>query len=63
MTVFEYLREERMREASRLLGNTRLPVSEIACRVGFSSSANFATAFRERFGMTPTAFRQTPSGC
>jgi len=62
MTVFEYLREERMKEAAQLLRNTRLSISEIACRVGFSSSANFATAFRERYGMTPSAFRQTPSG-
>lgn len=60
MTVFEYLREERMKEACQLLRNTRLSISEIACRVGFSSSANFATAFKERYGLTPSAFRQTP---
>lgn len=60
MTVFEYLREERMKEASQLLRNTRLSISEIAGRVGFSSSANFATAFKERYGMTPSAFRHTP---
>jgi len=60
MTVFEYLREERMKEACQLLQNTRLSISEIAGRVGFSSSANFATAFKERYGMTPSAFRHTP---
>jgi DNA-binding response OmpR family regulator len=59
VTVFEYLREERMKEARKLLQNTGLSVSDIAARVGFSSSANFATAFRERYGMTPSAFRQT----
>lgn len=59
VTVFEYLREERMKEACKLLKNTGISINDIACHVGFSSSANFATAFRERFGMTPSAFRQT----
>lgn len=59
VTVFEYLREERMKEARKLLKNTSLSINDIAFHVGFSSSANFATAFRERFGMTPSAFRKT----
>lgn len=59
VTVFEYLREERMKEACKLLKYTGISINDIACHVGFSSSANFATAFRERFGMTPSAFRQT----
>lgn len=58
MTVFEYLREERMREAYRLLRHSRLSVSDIALSVGFSSSANFATAFKARYDMSPTAFRR-----
>ncbi len=59
VTVFEYLREERMKEARQLLHNTGLSISDIAFHVGFSSSANFSTAFRERFGMPPSVFRQT----
>ncbi len=58
MTVFEYLREERMKAACQLLRSTGLSVGEVAARVGFSSSANFATAFKERFGLTPSGFRQ-----
>jgi|SRR5690625_1699611 len=58
VTVFEYLREERMKKARQLLRNTNLPISEIALRVGFRSSANFSTAFRERFDTTPSRFRQ-----
>lgn len=57
-TVFEYLREERMKEARSLLQQTDLPIQDIAHQVGFTSSANFSTAFRERFGVTPRAFRQ-----
>lgn len=56
-TVFEYLREQRLRFACKLLDETPLNVTAIAGEVGFSSSANFATAFRERFGVTPTEWR------
>lgn len=56
-TVFEFLREERMREARVLLGDTALEVQAIAQALGFSSGANFATAFKERFGLSPREFR------
>lgn len=58
VTVFEYLREERMKEARSLLQQTDLPIQDIAHQVGFTSSANFSTAFRERFGLTPREFRR-----
>jgi AraC-like DNA-binding protein len=32
-------------------------VSEIGFAVGFSSHAYFTARFRQRFGMTPSAFR------
>ncbi|MDP9606710.1 helix-turn-helix domain-containing protein [Variovorax sp. NFACC27] len=57
-TVFEFAREARLAEAQRLLVNSALSVEEVALAVGFSGAANFSTAFRERFGTTPTAFRQ-----
>lgn len=57
-TVFEYLREERMKEAAQLLGETVLEIQDIASELGFTSGSNFAAAFRDRFGMSPRAFRQ-----
>jgi len=57
-TVYEYLREERMKEARTLLQKTRLAVQDIACQVGFKDSTNFSTAFKERFGLSPREFRQ-----
>lgn len=57
MSVFEFVRHERLRVARRLLSETPLTVTAIADEVGFSSAANFGTAFREHTGMTPTAFR------
>lgn len=43
-----------MKEARHLLANTSLDIQSIALEVGFTSGANFATAFRERFGMSPS---------
>ena len=57
VTVFEYLREERMREACTLLTDSSLEVQAIALALGFSSGANFATAFKDRFGLSPRDFR------
>lgn len=56
-TVFEYLRGERLRIAQGLLLETTLSIANIAEEIGFSSAANFATAFRERFGVTPSVYR------
>lgn len=56
-TVFEFLREARLSRAQRLLAQSPLSVQQIAAEVGFPNPANFATAFRRRFGMTPRAAR------
>lgn len=61
VTVFEYLREERMKEARQMLHSTEHSISDIATRLGFSSCANFSTAFRTRFGASPSRFRQRPA--
>jgi AraC-like DNA-binding protein len=45
--------------ARQLLLDTRMPIQQIAETVRFSSAANFATAFRRRSGMTPSAFRRS----
>lgn len=58
VTVFEFLREERMKEACRLLSTTNLSSQAIGLEVGFSSGASFSTAFRDRYGLSPNQFRQ-----
>jgi len=49
----------RMQHAARLLQTSDLPVSEIARRVGYRQSAQFAKAFRRHHGSSPSAFRRT----
>ncbi len=55
----EYLLDYRIQQAERLLAGTDLPVGEVAMRTGFSSASYFDLRFRERTGVTPTAFRRT----
>jgi len=57
MTVFAYIREERIRRGEQLLRDTDMDVQDIAMLIGFTNAGNFATAFRERLGVTPSAFR------
>ncbi len=57
MTVFAYLSEARIARGRQLLVDTDMSVQQIAEQTGFSSAANFATAFREHVDATPTAYR------
>jgi transcriptional regulator GlxA family with amidase domain len=58
MTTFEYLREQRLVRAQELLVATDLQVQQIADAVGFRRAGDFATAFKSRFGMTPSEYRK-----
>jgi DNA-binding response OmpR family regulator len=58
MTVFAWIREERLRKGRALLVETTLGMQDIAEQVGFRSASNFTTAFRERVGVTPSQYRQ-----
>lgn len=57
-TVAEFTRRLRLeRSAQHLLFDINRDVTDIAFAVGFSSSQNFATAFRKHFGQSPSEFR------
>ena len=62
VTVFDFLREARMKEARRMLSETALDVQMISRELGYNSAANFSTAFRDRFGLSPSQFRQDAGG-
>jgi AraC family L-rhamnose operon regulatory protein RhaS len=54
----EFLNQCRLDHAARQLKkNPTMPVTEIAFQHGFNSSQYFATCFRRRFRMAPSAFR------
>jgi AraC family transcriptional regulator len=49
------------RAANMLVYNPRTPVTTIALECGFSTSANFARAFKLRFGLSATEYRRQRS--
>jgi CheY-like chemotaxis protein/AraC-like DNA-binding protein len=59
MSVFDWLREQRLSQAAHLLRTTDTQVLQIAGRVGFTSHGGFSKAFRERFGVSPAEYRQS----
>lgn len=62
-TVSEFTRRLRLElAANRLICNQHGAITGIAMDCGFSSSQNFAKAFRQHFGMTPTAYRKSKRG-
>ena len=62
-TVFEFVRRLKLEwAANRLLSDPRRDITTVAMDCGFSSSQNFAKAFRARFGTSPSAFRKSKRG-
>lgn len=55
------LNEARRRDASILLRDPRLDLTDVAIRLGYSTLTNFNRAFREWEGCTPGAYRLRPS--
>lgn len=53
----ELLRDLRMRQASRLLATTDLPVKRIASLMGFASRSAFTRRFEAITGQSPSGFR------
>ena len=54
-----HMKEHRMEKAASLLRETELSVAEIAGQVGYESQSKFTAAFKEQFGLLPTAYRRT----
>jgi AraC family transcriptional regulator len=62
-TIAEFTRRLRLEmAANRLLSNPDDDITKVALDCGFSSSQNFAKAFRQQFGTTPTNFRSSKTG-
>lgn len=58
MSVFAWIRDERLRRGRELLTDSRMSMQDIAEQIGFRAACNFTTAFRESVGVTPSAFRR-----
>jgi AraC-like DNA-binding protein len=58
MSIGEYTNQLRMTVAANLLSTTDLSVENIAVKVGYHYSANFAKMFKHTYGKTPLQFRK-----
>lgn len=57
-TPMGLLGQLRLREAALLLASTRLPLKVVAARCGFANEYHFSTAFKRRYGLAPSHYRQ-----
>lgn len=55
----KYISELNMRKAEYLLEDTNMGVADIARLTGFESPSYFTKRFKERFGTTPSEFRES----
>jgi DNA-binding response OmpR family regulator len=62
LTVFGYLREQRLQRARVLLEQGGHTIDGVAEVVGYQNGRDLARAFKQRFGITPGAFSRQPSG-
>ena len=55
---YQYLQNTRLKHAELLLKNSRMTVTDISYAAGFSSTEYFATAFKQRYRLSPTDYRR-----
>ncbi|MGL4772189.1 MAG: helix-turn-helix domain-containing protein [Clostridium sp.] len=58
ITPIEYLIEVRIEKSKQLLRRKEVPITDIAIRCGFGSSAHFSSSFSKALGVTPSEFRK-----
>ncbi len=58
LSIIAYLIQLRIQLAAILLRDTKLSVSEILYRVGYSDRTHFSRTFRKQMGHTPSEYRQ-----
>jgi AraC family transcriptional regulator len=58
MTPHEFVLEQRLERATRLLAAKLNPLTDIADQCGFSSQSHMTAAFRRKFGLPPGAYRK-----
>ena len=55
--IFEFIAEQRMGHALRLLSEEGMLVTEVARTLGYKNPNHFSTAFKKKFGVNPSVYR------
>ena len=58
MTPHQYVMQQRIERAKRLLQDSRFAISEVSLECGFANQSHFTRLFRKRTGMTPRDYRE-----
>ena len=58
MPPMKFLEQQRLRRAQELLGQSVLPVADVALTVGYQDPYYFSRAFRRLTGLAPSAYRE-----
>lgn len=61
ISVFHWIRLQRMKSAADLLINTTLTILQVSERVGYLDSNNFSTSFKRSFKLSPRQYRKENS--
>ena len=61
VSVYSYIRTQKMEKAAVMLRETDMQVTEIAGTLGYDNSSKFAKAFKDIQGVTPGAYRKKQS--
>ncbi|HEX8037697.1 MAG TPA: AraC family transcriptional regulator, partial [Chryseosolibacter sp.] len=56
-SIFEYIVEQRMDHARKLLREEGMPVAEVSRHLGYKNPNHFSTAFKKRVGVNPSVYR------
>lgn len=62
MTLGEWLNAERLQKSQELLETTSNNIEKVAEKAGFQSPVSFRQAFKKKFGISPSKWRQTFCG-
>lgn len=63
MPLYQCVRSHKMRIAAKLLRETGKSITDIAGEFGYDNISKFAAAFRDVFGVAPTAYRSQKWRC
>lgn len=57
-TVFGYISDLKMEEAKNILLNQQLSITEVSEKIGYKNPQHFSTAFKRKFGVSPSVLRK-----
>ena len=57
-TAREFIKNCRLKQAAELLSEKKQSITEVAELTGFTNPNNFSTAFKDLFGVSPSAYKE-----